>query len=416
MEQRKLYKTLESIIKESPSMERNEDFLKHVIEKIISIDSLNIIGGRLWQLSNDRKSYRLIAQLGEVCTIETNYKLEVKNYPVFKTFGQRRAFIAYETDEYLIEQGIYIYSAAGVGERYTIYEEAGKSFCLYKYLIAMNGTEPNEEFLNSLNIISVTLSTVLRTKKLESKQKESIEELEKASEIQKNILPEHELKFGNYEMFGVSLPEKIVGGDFFDYLPVSDDYKIAVVIADAASKGVSAAAQALYVSGALKMGISYDISSTSLIKKINNLVYDTFPYERFLTLFYCELYNDKKGLCVYINAGHNSPYHYNYKNDEITELKSTGPVLGPSSNQNYFSEYINIEVNDLLVLYTDGIVEAANSKFEFYGEARLKDAIRKHKDLSVKDLCHNILDEVQKFGANGKYSDDKTIVVIKKVK
>ncbi len=416
MEQRKLYKTLESIIKEAPSIEKNEDFLKHVIEKIISIDSIDIVGGRLWEIDNDRASYRLIAQLGEVSTIEPNYKLEVKNYPVFKTFGQRRAFIAYETDEYLIDRGIYIYSAAGVGDRYKIYDETGKYFYLYKYLIAMNGTEPNEEFLNSLNIISVTLSTVMRAKKLETKQKESLEELEKASEIQKNILPEHELKFGNYELFGVSLPEKIVGGDFFDYLSGGDDYKIAVVIADAASKGVSAAAQALYVSGALKMGVSYDVSNTSLIRKINNLVYDTFPYERFLTLFYCELFKDKKGLCVYINAGHNSPYHYSSKSGEITELKSTGPVLGPSSNQNYVTEYFNIDKNDLVVLYTDGIVEAANPKFEFYGEARLKEAIKKYQDLSAKDICHNILDEVQKFGANGKYSDDKTIVVIKRMK
>ncbi|MBN1632602.1 MAG: PP2C family protein-serine/threonine phosphatase [Ignavibacteria bacterium] len=416
MEQRKLYKVLESIIRQAPSFETNEELLSYVLENIINIDSIDISGGRLWKLDIDKKSYTLISQKGDISPIEKDYKLNVKDYPVFKSFGQRRAFIAYETNEYLIKRGIYIYSAAGVGERCKISDKKNKYYYLYKYLIALNGNEPDEDFINTLNIISVTLSPILRTRKLESKAKENIVELEKASEIQKNILPEHELKFGNYEMFGVSLPEKIVGGDFFDYLKCGDDYKISVVIADAASKGISAAAQALYVSGALKMGVSYDVSNTTLIKKINNLVYDTFPYERFLTLFYCELYQDKKGLCVYINAGHNPPYHLNHGSDKISVLKSTGPVLGPSANQNYFTEYFHINVNDLLILYTDGIIEAANSNFEFYGEERLKNAIKKFKEMSAKDICHNILDEVQKFGVNGRYSDDKTIVVIKRIK
>lgn len=416
MEQRKLYKILESIIKDAPSFETNEEFLSHVLDKIINIDTIDINGGRLWKLNSDKKSYKLITQAGDISLIENNYQINVNDYPLFRSFGQRRAFIAFETDEYLIKKGIYIYSAAGVGDRYKIYDKKNKYYYLYKYLIALNGNEPDEDFINTLNIISVTLSPVLRTRKLESKAKENIEELEKASEIQKNILPEHELKFGNYEIFGVSLPEKIVGGDFFDYLTCGDDYKISIVIADAASKGISAAAQALYVSGALKMGVSYDVSNTTLIKKINNLVYDTFPYERFLTLFYCELYQDKRGLCVYINAGHNAPYLLNYSSDKITVLKSTGPVLGPSANQNYFTEYFHININDLLILYTDGIIEAANSNFEFYGEERLKTAVKKLKNMSSKDICHNILDEVQKFNANGKYSDDKTIVVIKRIK
>ena len=155
---------------------------------------------------------------------------------------------------------------------------------------------------------------------------------------------------------------------------------------------------------------------TSVMKKINNLVYQVFPYERFVTLCYVEVYNDKKGLCMFVNAGHNSPMHLHYSNDAIDLLDSTGPVLGPSPDQEYEIDSFYFEKNDSLLLYTDGIVEAANNKFEFYGEDRLKQEYLKHKNLAPREIAENIMESVQKFSARGKYSDDRTIVVIKRVK
>src|SRR4030095_10531038 len=104
---------------------------------------------------------------------------------------------------------------------------------------------------------------------------------------------------------------------------------------------------------------------TTMIYKINNLVYETFPYERFVTLFYCELINDKKGLCQYVNAGQNPPYFYNASSDTVETLATTGPVLGPAPYQKYTSDSVNFSTGDVLLLYTDGIVEATNEKFEF---------------------------------------------------
>src|SRR4030095_12890128 len=111
---------------------------------------------------------------------------------------------------------------------------------------------------------------------------------------------------------------------------------------------------------------------TTMIYKINNLVYETFPYERFVTLFYCELITDKKGLCQYVNAGQNPPMFYHADTGSVEMLSSTGPVLGPAPFQKYTSDSINFNKNDLMVLYTDGIVEATNEKFEFFGEDKLK--------------------------------------------
>ncbi|MCI0473157.1 MAG: serine/threonine-protein phosphatase, partial [Ignavibacteria bacterium] len=68
------------------------------------------------------------------------------------------------------------------------------------------------------------------------------------------------------------------------------------------------------------------------------------------------------------------------------------------------------------VLYTDGIVEATNEKFEFYGEERLKNIISKYKTISPEYICSRIIEDVQVYSSNGKYSDDRTLVVIKRIK
>lgn len=176
----------------------------------------------------------------------------------------------------------------------------------------------------------------MRSKNIESKAKLNIAELEKAREIQKNILPEHEYTFGNYEVFGVSIPEMIVGGDFFDYIPSSDNETLGIAIGDAASKGISAAAQALYVSGALKMGVEFDIRVSTLFNKINKLIYEIFPFERFVTLFYCTLFKDEDGLCLYMNAGHNLPIFYcsqTKKNQDSSNYRTGSRTITASDLQ-----------------------------------------------------------------------------------
>ncbi|MDQ3193708.1 MAG: SpoIIE family protein phosphatase, partial [Bacteroidota bacterium] len=326
MEQKELYRTLENIIKEAPKIVNEDELLGYVLEQIIKDAEIKIIGGRLWKLNESKDAYILLEQKGEVDLIEKNYEVKVDRYPMFKKVGLYRSVIAEETDEYLIDKGISQYSASGAGYRYKLKDKSGEPYFLYHYLIALNAKSLEGDLLNTLNIISMTLSSILRTKYIETSAKENIEELEKAREIQRSILPEHEMKFGNYEMFGLSMPDKIVGGDFFDYIESEDRERVGIAIGDAASKGFSAAAQALYVSGALRMGVEYQIKMTAMIGKINNLVYETFPYERFVTLFYCELITDKRGLCQYVSAGQNPPLFYKSGLNKVESLNATGPV------------------------------------------------------------------------------------------
>nr|HQI42349.1 PP2C family protein-serine/threonine phosphatase [Ignavibacteriaceae bacterium] len=114
------------------------------------------------------------------------------------------------------------------------------------------------------------------------------------------------------------------------------------------------------------------------------------------------------------NAGHNPPLFYKSKINKITYLETTGPVLGPAPQSKYTVENINIYPDDILVLYSDGVTEAANNKSSFYGEQRLNTIVRKLKDKSSKEIALGILEDVIKFSRNGTYNDDKTIVVIKR--
>ena len=417
MEQRKLYRTLENVIRHSPNFDNDKQMLSYILKEIISHEDINITGGRIWELSDNKTYYMMIEQHGAVEKIKKGYTLKLSDYKIYYEVGRNRSVLAQETDKYLVDKGISLFSATGVGDRFKVKDAEGKEQFVYQYILALNSRDLNLSFLNTLNIISTTVSSMLRARRIEKKARAIEKDLEKAKEIQQSILPEHELVFGNYELFGISIPDRIVGGDFFDYMySAGDSDRLGVAIGDAASKGFSAAAQALYVSGALKMGTENDIKMTSVIKKINNLVYKVFPYERFVTLCYLEIYKDNRGLCVYINAGHNSPFHLKYAENEIYAVESTGPVLGPAPDQEYVTDSFNFHVNDCLVMYTDGIVEATNNKFEFYGEEKLKSVIKAYKDLPARDIAKNIIEDVQKYSAKGKYSDDRTIVVIRRIK
>ncbi|MCI0448494.1 MAG: serine/threonine-protein phosphatase [Chlorobi bacterium] len=416
MEQRRLYKTLESAFKHFPSFESDKQLLSYVLKEVISHENIDITGGRIWDLNDNKIAYVMVEQHGEIEKIRKGYALKLNDYPIFYEVGRNRSILAQETDKYLTQVGIHLYSATGIGERYKVKDKNGADQYLYQYILAFNSNEMNVNLLNTMNIISTSVSSMLRTRGIEKKASAIEKDLVKAREIQKSILPEHEYSFSNYEIFGISIPDRIVGGDFFDYLTFGTEKdKLGIAIGDAASKGFSAAAQALYVSGALKMGTENELKMTAVMKKINNLVHKVFPYERFLTLFYMEIYNDIKGLCLYVNAGHNPPIHLSYSTNNMETLNATGPVLGPAPEQDYNTDSFYFDKNDLMVLYTDGIVEATNNKFEFFGEDRLKEVILNNKNFSPKEIAENIIEAVQKFSAKAKYSDDKTVVVIKRV-
>jgi serine phosphatase RsbU (regulator of sigma subunit) len=223
------------------------------------------------------------------------------------------------------------------------------------------------------------------------------------------------MKFHSYDVYGISLPDRIVGGDFFDYLQASGDKeRLGVVIGDAASKGIPAASQALYASGALRMGVEYQTKIGSLITRLNQLVNKTFTPEHFISMVYAELNTSDKGLVIYVNAGHSNPIILRAETNEVETLPATGQIIGPFPRESYHSEFTILHRGDLMLLYTDGIVEASNERGEMYGEPRLVQMLKQHKKRMPREVCQLILEDVQVFSRMAEYSDDKTLVAIRR--
>ena len=409
MDQKKLYRTIESVASKNYANEK--DLLADVVHQIVSNEQIKLKGGRIWKFDPRRKAYRILFQTGMVQKISNDFLLQIKNASMFDNILKYRTIVDIETNEILVSKGIVKFSASGIGRKIKV---GDKSY--YEYLLAVNSDLMADDLRYTLNIVATVLTSKLNERYLSQSRKNLIADIDKAKQLQRSILPEHELKYFDYDLFGVTIPADIVAGDFYDYLKIGDDEeRMGIVVGDAASKGLGAAAEAMYISGALRMASTFQIKISPMLFRLNQLVNKIFSDDKFTTLFYGELSNDKKGLFLYANAGHNPPFFFSRKSKEITPLKATGPLLGPVPNSRYETDHINFQKGDLLVIYSDGIVESADEKYEFYGEERLKKIILRSINITPREITYQILDDILKFSGGGsKYQDDKTIVVIKR--
>ncbi|MBS4029114.1 MAG: SpoIIE family protein phosphatase, partial [Ignavibacteriales bacterium] len=270
MHLRKLYYTIEQFAAES--FKTDIELLTNVLKNIVRNEDIDIKGGRLWKLDTRSGTYRLIEQVGETEAIKKNFELKIADYRMFLDLVHKRTILSTETNQYLMQKKISRYSATGVGDLVK-----WKKYEVFPYVLAFNADFINDTTLQTLNVISTTLTSVLGKRRNERTRKELEKDLDLARTIQRRILPEHELNFHHYNIYGVSVADRIVGGDFFDYVQSeAENDRLAIMIGDAASKGLSAAAQALYVSGALRMGIEHQTKIAVLLHRTNKLLHKTF--------------------------------------------------------------------------------------------------------------------------------------------
>jgi Serine phosphatase RsbU, regulator of sigma subunit len=253
LDQRKLHKTIETIASQKFATE--EEMLITVLNEIVSDKTMDITGGRVWKLKPEVAGYRLLYQTGKVDKIAQDFIIKLNDYPVFEKLSVARTILGHETNEELRKKGIFKYSASGVGYKIKI-----KDRPYYEYVLALNSSHIDEELRLKLNIIATALTSQIKQRRLSVSASHLKADIDKARELQKSILPEHEYKFHHFDIYGITVPADIVGGDFFDYLEIGDDReRIGVALGDAASKGVAAAAEAMYISGALRMASNFEI-------------------------------------------------------------------------------------------------------------------------------------------------------------
>jgi len=242
-------------------------------------------------------------------------------------------------------------------------------------------------------------------------EKERMErELQIASEIQRHLIPEKIPEVEHLDISATYRPCKEVGGDFYDIIPFGQD-KIIFVMADVAGKGVPGALLVATMQASLRAYPEFTHDLKEVVKKLNHLLIQSTMDDSFIT-FFIMLYDIKSHVIQYINAGHNPPFIVSSKG-EIKELNVGGIFLGFQPWE-YEVEEIRMENGGVVVLYTDGLVEAMDSGEREFGEERLKELLKKHRKSPSDQIQSIIIQQVADFIGDKPLQDDFTLLIVKR--
>jgi sigma-B regulation protein RsbU (phosphoserine phosphatase) len=233
-------------------------------------------------------------------------------------------------------------------------------------------------------------------------------EIAEARAIQEKLLPREIPQMPGYEIATAWQSARLVGGDYFDILPL-DDKTLGICIADVAGKGMPAALLMSNLQAAVRGLSSLSIAPDLLCSRLNSIVYRNTESDRFITFFYAHLDGSTRRL-AYVNAGHNAPFVV--RSDGSHErLREGGAVLGVFAGRNYETGSAQLSAGDRVILFTDGVTEACNPAGEEFGEARLLRLLEDHRTLSANDLQAKIIAVVAEFSGS-RWQDDATLLVL----
>jgi serine phosphatase RsbU (regulator of sigma subunit) len=251
---------------------------------------------------------------------------------------------------------------------------------------------------------------VIRIKTLEERKK-SEQELVLAQETQESLLPRCLPQFENFRIHAFNKPTRYVGGDFYDFLPLSSGQWMGV-LADVSGKGMPAALLSSMVLGALNMEFRSRIDPQEVLNRVNQLLCEKSLAFQFVTLFLFLLSPDGGG--KFISAGHNAAYLFRTGRGQIEELLPDAHFLGMFDFACYESRALHLDQGDILVVYSDGLTDAENPMGEMFGEKRLLEIIRQAGPLGSPAVEQNILRAIEDFTEGMPQTDDITLVVVEK--
>lgn len=278
-----------------------------------------------------------------------------------------------------------------------------------------DGKKFTEDDQRLLAIIAAQSAQVVENTRLYEREKELLvveEDIRLASKIQYDLLPKESPQIQGYDIAGVSIPAQLVGGDYFDFIPI-DEQTIAFCIGDVSGKGLPASLLMANVQATLRGQTILKPSAKECIERSNKLLHASTNSEKFVTLFYGVLDSKNHQFC-YSNAGHDNPILISPDND-VVRLGTGGVVLGIMADFPFEEETITLHPSTLFVAYSDGITEAMNENQTPYDEKRLLNIIKKNRDSSARNIISNIIDDIKLHTGNYPQSDDMTLVVMRRL-
>ncbi len=241
-------------------------------------------------------------------------------------------------------------------------------------------------------------------------------ELKTAAAVQQALFPKQIPQVNNLKLAGFFQSATETGGDWYGFITELDD-QLYIMIGDVTGHGTPAAlvtATASATCKTIKEIFTYNgknrrnISPSLILQKLNKLVLDA-GYSKFLMTFFIAKIDLATGLMTFSNAAHNFPIVIRANGDAI-HLLSRGYRLGNLEDPKFTEKTLQLEMDDLLFFYTDGLTETQNEQGEMWGERRLVRYLKKHRNLPIEELVHNVVQESYRFCNNRPLEDDVTIV------
>ncbi|MBU2550307.1 MAG: SpoIIE family protein phosphatase [Proteobacteria bacterium] len=239
-------------------------------------------------------------------------------------------------------------------------------------------------------------------------------EVRVARQIQVSLLPHVFPPFPErtgFSLFADNVPAKEVGGDFYDFFLIDDD-RLAVLIADVSGKGVPAALFMAMARTLFRFICPDEPDPARAVEKANDVLCQDNDACMFVTLFLA-YFDPDTGALDFTNAGHNPPFLLKPGGSCNEFGRQGGRALGIVPGQRYASERLDVERDDLLVFYTDGVVDASSPTSEFFGEERFRNLLCSRTDQPVEAISRKIIEAVDAFQA-GELFDDVTILVMRR--
>jgi sigma-B regulation protein RsbU (phosphoserine phosphatase) len=241
------------------------------------------------------------------------------------------------------------------------------------------------------------------------------EELKIASEVQESLIPKSFPSDSWFEIASFSRAAKEVGGDFYDFLQVSES-RIAIIIGDVSGKGVSAAFHMAQMKGIFHALMQDNLDPVTFMLKANSALSRCLERTSFITSSLYIIDYQMQGL-VFARAGHCHTLYYNSRTEETFYFQTEGLGLGIIRDASYAKRihklHYDYNPNDVMVIYTDGVTEARNMKDDEYGEERLREMLVQTYHLEAEDIKDAIITDLVEFTGEAQIHDDQTLLVVK---